>query len=181
MKLVDKLKDLNITLFGNRVTQLGRALTLAGAITIASFYTPPEPQEVYQYLANNHFSKITDPNTRKVYTPKIQSLEEISKNLNENIPTLLGSLALLCGISIEIGTLAGVSTKKYYDKTLKHINLRGELTQEFVTTIINGSDNRWTWGYCQLQGVYLAAKQSGELDTFYKVMKEHSKNLIPNF
>jgi len=36
-------------------------------------------------------------------------------------------------------------------------------------------------GYCQIQGLYLAARKYRQLKTFNEVKKEASKNIFPNF
>lgn len=90
------------------------------------------------------------------------------------IPTGLGLIAF--GYTTE-----GLGTLKYYNRTSKHIKQFGKLDSEFAKTLIEGTGNRKFTGYCQIQGMYLAAKKYGQLGAFYEAKKKYSKNIIPNF
>lgn len=75
----------------------------------------------------------------------------------------------------------GSKTVKLYDKTAKHIKKFDRIDKRFFDKIIPVNDitNNWD-GYCQMQGVYLAARDYGKLDEF-KEMRKKSSNVIPNF
>jgi hypothetical protein len=98
--------------------------------------------------------------------------------------SLVGLLALtpLCVAFPLFGvTLAGTSTLEYYHRSVKHIKRFERLDHRFATTLIKGGENDAIFGYCELQGMYLAARNYGQLDAFYKAKKEVSNNIIPNF
>ncbi len=85
------------------------------------------------------------------------------------------------GLIFFVYTTEGLGTLKYYNRTSKHIKQFGKLDSEFAKTLIEGTENRKFTGYCQIQGMYLAAKKYGQLDAFYEAKKKYSKNIIPNF
>ena len=78
-------------------------------------------------------------------------------------------------------TSFGADTYSHYIRAEKHIKKFGELKPKYVQKLIEGSTNRKFFGYCELQGVYLAAKKYGQLDVFNEVKKSHSNNILPNF
>ena len=78
-------------------------------------------------------------------------------------------------------TKLGLSTLKYYKRTSAHIKKFGRLDRRFAETLIKGTENRKFTGYCQLQGLYLAAKRYGQLDVFYAAKSAVSNNVLPNF
>jgi len=75
----------------------------------------------------------------------------------------------------------GLSTLKYYKRTSAHIKKFGRLDRRFAETLIKGTENRKFTGYCQLQGLYLAAKRYGQLEIFYAAKSAVSNNVLPNF
>jgi len=94
--------------------------------------------------------------------------------------------SLVWGIPIWLGgllfgyNLAGVSTVIYFNRTSGHIKRFEKLDERFAKAMIEGTENTGFAGYCQLQGMYMAAKKHGQLDAFYKARK-WSNNIIPNF
>lgn len=76
-------------------------------------------------------------------------------------------------------TVFGTNTLYYYKKTKEHIEKQGELEDRYLYPLMNGSDP--LCHYCPEQGVYLAAKETGNLDKFKKFRKEYSENIIPHF
>ena len=36
-------------------------------------------------------------------------------------------------------------------------------------------------GYCDLQGIFLAAREKGQLDEFYQAKMGATRNILPNF
>ena len=181
----DKLKDWNIFYLGNRVSTLGRIAVVASALTLASSPFPEyDRDKSYQYYADRFDYEIKDPKSGKIYSPKIktiyESLEELAENSLNAAPTLLSVSGLSLGL-LGIGlTLNGRTTKKYYKKTRKHIELKGELAPEFIEKLIKKDGNGKILGYCELQGIYLAARDTGNLDVFYRVKNKLSRNIIPN-
>ncbi|MGV8086088.1 MAG: hypothetical protein ACP5N1_00520 [Candidatus Woesearchaeota archaeon] len=78
-------------------------------------------------------------------------------------------------------TSYGLKTLKYYNRTSNHIKNFGTLDLTFAKTLIKGTENKKFTGYCQLQGLYLAAKKYDQLETFYEAKKTVSNNILPNF
>jgi hypothetical protein len=78
-------------------------------------------------------------------------------------------------------TSFGLRTLEYYIRTSKHIQEHGKLDLRFGERLIKGTENRKFTGYCQIQGLYLAAKKYNQLEAFYELKNSISKNIIPNF
>jgi hypothetical protein len=78
-------------------------------------------------------------------------------------------------------TLFGLSTLHYYRRSTKHIQDHEKLDLRFAKTLIKGTENRKFTGYCQLQGLYLAAKKYDQLDIFKEAKSSVSNNVLPNF
>ncbi|MBI2672745.1 hypothetical protein HYX19_00645 [Candidatus Woesearchaeota archaeon] len=101
---------------------------------------------------------------------------------HKTLPSFLfGYLGGYLSVSCFAYTTAGSGTLRYYNRTSKHIKQFRRLDPGFAKTLIEGTENRKFTGYCQLQGMYLAAKKYGQLDVFYEAKKKYSKNIIPNF
>jgi hypothetical protein len=77
-------------------------------------------------------------------------------------------------------TVAGISTWKHYKRTLKEAKKNKEIEPTFFEERIKKMNKKYI-GYCQTQGLYLGAKKTGNLETFYEAKKEFSNNIIPNF
>ena len=105
--------------------------------------------------------------------------DELVSN-NGNLPT--GS-AILCAIGGAITgvTYAGTGTWKHYKRTLREYKEKGEVSVDFFKERILRSENGRFVGYCQLQGLYLGAKKTGQLEAFYAAREEFSECKIPNF
>jgi hypothetical protein len=73
-----------------------------------------------------------------------------------------------------------VDTIRVYNRTVKHIEKFGTLDKRFFTTMLGQDKWRLFTGYCQLQSMYLAAKDCGVLEK-YKSLRREVPNLIPNF
>lgn len=184
MTILSKLNDIGY--FGNRVATLGRIAIVASALTLALCPFPKyDRDKTYQYYANRFDYEIKDPESGKTYSPKIktihESLEVLIESSKNAAPLLLSISAFTSGLLGIALTLNGRTTKKYYKKTKKHIELRGELAPEFIEKVIKKSENSKVLGYCELQGIYLAARDTDNLDVFYQVKNKLSRNIIPNF
>ena len=61
-------------------------------------------------------------------------------------------------------------------------SLRGYM---FFATRKHRAKNRYAehflWGYCELQWIYLAAKEMGREEEFFELKKEFTHNVLPNF
>lgn len=90
------------------------------------------------------------------------------------IPTVIG--AMITGY-----TICGTTTKKIYKRTRDHIKQFDTIDPNFFSTAIHPDAEKKYTGYCQLQGMYLACRDAGKLEEFYRLKKEKTKNIIPNF
>lgn len=72
-------------------------------------------------------------------------------------------------------------TTKFYIKTKKHIQKFGTIREEFfLKSIWEESKSLFYW-YCQLQWIYLAARELGKLDIYNELKTKYTENIIPNF
>ncbi len=78
-------------------------------------------------------------------------------------------------------TKEGSSTWRHYKRTLREVEDYGSASVEFFVEEIEDTENGCLFGYCQLQGLYLGAKKSGQLANFEKAKKDYSYCKIPNF
>ena len=69
-------------------------------------------------------------------------------------------------------TAGGVQTPESYDKTIDHIERVGSIDAKWIEPKLRQ--------YCVRQGVYLACRDTGNLDVFKEACKEE-KIYIPNF
>ncbi|GAB0174213.1 MAG: hypothetical protein HHAS10_00920 [Candidatus Altimarinota bacterium] len=94
------------------------------------------------------------------------------------IETVIAFTAFLGAVLVCGG---GRATKLYYDITKKHIKRTGTVDARFLSKVMNGYQGTKLLGYCELQGVYLAARNNG-LSSEFKAAKKQSgmKVLIPN-
>jgi hypothetical protein len=84
--------------------------------------------------------------------------------------------AALCG-----RTQLGIGTYRVYKRVKGHIEKHGKPDPRFLRKAMALEVYPYPFtGYCQIQGTYLACRNTGFLEDFYKV-KEESKNLLPNF
>jgi len=75
----------------------------------------------------------------------------------------------------------GRTTSKHYDMFLKRIpEHEGINEDEFLIAVSKYKEGK-IFGYCEQQGIYLAAKKLGYEKEFFELKKKHTKNLIPNF
>lgn len=84
-------------------------------------------------------------------------------------------------------TKGGNTTYKIYQRTAKHIKEHGKLDPRFLRKIVRNEENNMypnkthCHGYCEEQGVYLAARDYGQLDVFREEKERYSDVVIPNF
>ncbi len=81
----------------------------------------------------------------------------------------------LVGINV-----CGKFTLETYQRTKKHIKQYGEIRPQFFQEDIKET-NGHICGYCHTQGMYLAAREYGQLESFRSNKRKYSKCLIPNF
>ncbi|MFA6460817.1 MAG: hypothetical protein WCV90_01005 [Candidatus Woesearchaeota archaeon] len=78
-------------------------------------------------------------------------------------------------------TQVGGSTWRHYKRTLREVEDYGRADPEFFRERIEMTENGRFMGYCQLQGLYLGAKKSGQLANFERARRDYSECIIPNF
>ena len=103
-------------------------------------------------------------------------------------PSLLNiGIGMLSVITFSIGTgFVGITnegreTFTHYKRAKEHIDNHGRLEPRYAEKVILGSENHSFIGYCQQQGLYLAARDYGQLEVFERVRKAHSNVKIPHF
>jgi hypothetical protein len=99
----------------------------------------------------------------------------------KTITNMLTGPFLAAGYILAMGTMCGWTTYEHYKKAADHIKSTGKLDMRYAETLITRSENRSFVGYCQQQGLYLAARDYGYLDVFEKARKMHSNVKIPHF
>ncbi len=71
--------------------------------------------------------------------------------------------------------------KNFPDARVTIDDMVAEVDKVAFRITIKDTENRKFTGYCQLQGLYLAAKRYGQLDVFYAAKSAVSNNILPNF
>jgi len=73
--------------------------------------------------------------------------------------------------------------KTFYNIIERHIQRRGNLSQRFVERLmtVKQVENGKFLGYCQKQGMYLAARNYGQLEVFNQAKENVSNCKIPHF
>jgi hypothetical protein len=100
-------------------------------------------------------------------------------SINRDNDLMYGAAVAIGGVMMGFNTF-GSSTYKSYKKTLKHIELCGEIRPDFFIEYLKYDNGRFI-GYCQLQGMYLAARKYGKLESFFQNKRENTTNCVPNF
>lgn len=149
----EKAVDLECLLVGNRLTTLGRASLLL-----------PIP-------AANYFININNPN---------------------DLIRSIGAFAILSPIffwgGMEYFTWFGKETNKIYKRTKKHIKRYDKIDERFVKAIFKGEEcgakyddvsKKSPFGYCEWQGVYLAARALGKNKEFNEIKQQYYRKKIP--
>ncbi len=76
-------------------------------------------------------------------------------------------------------TVFGCSTLEHYVSARDQIRHYGRLDDRYARTLMEKNKGCFS-GYCQIQGLYLAAKKYSQLEVFMRAKKAYSKNVIPN-
>lgn len=94
-----------------------------------------------------------------------------------------GCLLFSAGLAALGVTKLGLGTRETYRRSKAHIERHGRLDERFARAVILGARDgeNGCYGYCQEQGLYLAARDSGELETFERARREHSTLFVPHF
>lgn len=153
MSLNELLNDARVAVVGNRVTLVSALLSALYSIGNAVAYAIPAWNEpVASALKSGEFLYLSA----------------------SALPGILG----IGGLS---RTKFGLGTLEFYKKTKRHIKTFGSLSPRFAGRAIKKTENKILTGYCQLQGMYLAAKELGQEEAFKEAKREFSNCLIPNF
>jgi len=104
-----------------------------------------------------------------------------SDTQNELLP-LLAMTGILGNVLVQPINQCGRKTVHHYRRTLEHIRRNGgRLGLRYVKKIIEKSENEPYIGYCQQQGLFLAAKKTGNVLVFRKLQKRYSNVVLPFF
>lgn len=96
-------------------------------------------------------------------------------------------LVVLISVGVYNLTRYGKGTNKVYRKTIEHLKwrkkkwLNPEIPKKFFLRSLDGFEDHCAIWYCELQWLYLAAKEYGLEEEFFKMKWELTKNKIPNF
>lgn len=110
----------------------------------------------------------------------ILNITEMEKHSSETTAGLL--FTALFGVAFLQSTKCGIGTAEFYNATNDHIRRKGTLQEHVVKKWIEKAvEKDSALGYCQLQGIYLAAKKHGMEELFFEYKKKYSVNRLPNF
>mgnify|MGYP001591529453 CR=1 FL=1 len=97
------------------------------------------------------------------------------------LSTLLGTINGVAILSL-LATKCSAGTLHFYHRTEQHIEKYGLLKPRVVELwMATRTENMPELGYCQQQGIYLAARKHGQLYAFYEAKEKASKVKIPHF
>ena len=92
-----------------------------------------------------------------------------------------GGIAIYAALALMIKK-CGVGTLQFYRRTEESIQKYGRLKPRVVELwMVHKTENAFLVGYCQQQGIYLAAKKHGQLEAFYEAKDKVSNVTIPHF
>ena len=112
--------------------------------------------------------------------PSIYALDTISHD--QPYQGMLALVGLGIGLLTTGASGCGSGTKKFYRFVERNIERTGDLDQKFLERLISlKTENRSLFGYCQLQGMYLAARDYNQLEVFNQAKNNVSNCKIPNF
>jgi hypothetical protein len=106
-------------------------------------------------------------------------------NLSSNMLNLtLGYSLFYSGLLLSCLTNAGKTTGDLYKRTSQHIKKFKRIDSRFFCAALGDDFSpEVLLGYCELQGMYLACRDTKPelLPEFQRLKKEKTKNIIPNF
>ncbi len=133
-------------------------------------------EDLYVRLIGN---KITATATLTVLGSLYVSVEKSETTFSDKLS--YGLLNLVAFFAL-VSTKCGAGTLYYYRRTEEHIQKYGGLKPRVVELwIAHTTENEGWLGYCQQQGIYLAAQKHGQLEAFYEAKNKVSKITIPHF
>jgi len=94
-----------------------------------------------------------------------------------------GIVGTLFSASYVVDTKCGERTLHYFRRTEKRIKKKDRVLSPRVVELwmTRTTENQALYGYCQQQGIYLAAKKHRQLEAFYEVKRKASRVRIPHF
>ena len=94
-----------------------------------------------------------------------------------------GIVGTLFSASYVVDTKCGERTLYFFRRTEKQIKKFDDrlMPRAIELWMAKKTENQALYGYCQQQGMYLAAKKHGHLGAFYKAKRRVSQVRIPHF
>ena len=147
-------------MFGNRINALGKLVFTSSVV--ASYFLINNLSEMRDQLGD--FSHLVEP-------------------------FLVFSPAFLAGMGIysQIITDCGKGTYEIYKRTKNHIQNFGGIDERFAKKIFEKKHDKISIkdssmrDYCELQGIYLAAKELNHANTFNELKKKYYNKSFPLF
>ena len=101
-------------------------------------------------------------------------------NLEDSLYPPMYLINLSFGAQLLAGTMFGRSTYDYYKRTIEHIVKNdGKFDERYLKVVFKKSGK--VCGYCEEQGMYLAAREKCLVSKFREAQKKYSKNIIHKF
>ncbi|MBS3170138.1 hypothetical protein J4210_06675 [Candidatus Woesearchaeota archaeon] len=112
----------------------------------------------------------------------LSSAGTVLYDFNERITAAnTGAFLLLnFGAQLMCGTLIAGETARQYERSLEHLAENGGRFEESYLRRKLEKPHR-VCNYCPTQGVFLAAKKTGNVKQFREAEKRYSPNIIPHF
>jgi len=89
--------------------------------------------------------------------------------------------AMGIGFILIYQTRSGLDTVREYRRANQVIEENGKLRYGYVKSLCQEDEGDRFYGYCKLQGAYLAARRAGQLRNFELARAKYSSIVIPNF
>ncbi|TAL53435.1 MAG: hypothetical protein EPN86_04450 [Nanoarchaeota archaeon] len=150
-----KLKTLGSIVEGLHVCLIGNRITAFGVLSLGASFVALSSGAEFPLPSDANFL-------------------DILKTTAVDSATIAGSFAL--GYSH-----LGFGTLELYNRTIGHIREHGKLEERYASTVFTSNSIDRVTGYCQIQGMYLAAAEEGFADEFRRYKEMYSNNIIPNF
>tara|TARA_Y100000310_G_scaffold345268_1_gene463269 strand:+ start:26180 stop:26599 length:420 start_codon:yes stop_codon:yes gene_type:complete len=130
-------------------------------------------ERLYYTFVGNRVTLLTS-------TPAVYGTYKLLKGVIQNdfFDAVVGGLTYLAFAPPFVLSIMCCNTYNSYRRTKEHIETHDELDSLFVRQFLHRGLFESFDRYCNLQGVYFAARKYGQLDVFNEVVKE-SKNRIP--
>ncbi len=138
--------------------------------------------ERLQGLYMNRATLISTVNI-SVYSYPLYLLSNLGSFQSTEELAAFGIVTFGCGLSggVLTGTWFGNGTAQAYKRTKKHILKNSRLDPRAIKALVGKNNDDKEVGYCELQGVYLAAKELEQLGAFYTGKEKYTKIHAPNF